>query len=377
MKRAVLQNSSTAPVPILGVDDWAWRKGQRFGTILVDLERRRVVDLLPDRSADSLATWFRGHPEVNVIRRDRQGLYAEGARRGAPQAVQVADRFHLLRNRIQAVEEQLDTMPAAMRLDSAAVGAASELPQAVALTEVVEQTPSLLRTSRLYLVQGRFAQVMTLHRDGLNEQPMMRLTGVGRRRVETWTRLEHLPKRQGVRPRAGMPEAFRDYLSQRWQQGCHSVMQLLSEIRPQGYRGGYSGLARLLAGWRTSLHYPSPLPVVRVPLPADSRRRWSPRSWRSIPGNSRNGRTILSRGSERTVLKSDSSAASYGDSRRCRAVPPRSSYSNGSQALTAAATLRSRLAAGSSGRRKRGYHALSNGQVQGQANRLKALKRQR
>lgn len=98
VKRAALQNSPTAPVPILGVDGWAWRKGQRFGTILVDLERRRVVDLLPDRSADSLATWLRAHPEVTVISRDRQGLYAEGARRGAPQAVQVADRFHLLQN---------------------------------------------------------------------------------------------------------------------------------------------------------------------------------------------------------------------------------------------------------------------------------------
>ena len=123
-------------------------------------------------------------------------------------------------------------MPAAMRLASAAVGADSELLQAAPLTERMEQTPSLLKTSRLALVQGRFAQVMTLHRDGLNNQQIMRVTGVGRRCVETWTRLGHLPQRQRIRPRAGMPEAFRDYLSQRWQQGCHSVTQLISEIRP-------------------------------------------------------------------------------------------------------------------------------------------------
>ena len=160
--------------------------------------------------------------------------------------MQVADRFHLLQNLIQAVEEQLDMMPEATHLASAAVGVASERTQADALTQVVEQLPSLPETPRPAVVQARFAQVMTLHRDGLNNQQIMRLTGVGRRRVETWTRSGHLPERQRLRPRVGMPESFRDYLWQRWQQGCHSVRQLLSEIRPQGYRGGYSGLARLL-----------------------------------------------------------------------------------------------------------------------------------
>lgn len=92
----------------LGVDDWAWRKGQDYGTILVDLERHRVVDLLPDRSAESFADWLMKNPTVSVISRDRSGLYAEGAERGAPAAQQVADRFHLVLNLSAAIERALE-----------------------------------------------------------------------------------------------------------------------------------------------------------------------------------------------------------------------------------------------------------------------------
>lgn len=92
---------------IVGIDDWAWKKGQNYGTILVDLESRTVADLLPERSAKQVEHWLAQHPKVEIVSRDRFGLYAQAARRGAPQARQVADRFHLLLNLGAAVEHEL------------------------------------------------------------------------------------------------------------------------------------------------------------------------------------------------------------------------------------------------------------------------------
>jgi transposase len=89
---------------VLGIDDWAWRKGQTYGSILVALEHHPVVDLLEDRTAATLACWWRDDPQVEIIDRDRAGAYADGARQGAPEAIQVADRFHLLMNVGEALE---------------------------------------------------------------------------------------------------------------------------------------------------------------------------------------------------------------------------------------------------------------------------------
>ena len=99
-----LPTPASPPPPIVGIDDWAWRKGHRYGTIVVDLERGGPIDVLEDRLADTVADWLKAHPEVQVVARDRAGAYASGMRQGAPAAVQVADRFHLIHNLADALE---------------------------------------------------------------------------------------------------------------------------------------------------------------------------------------------------------------------------------------------------------------------------------
>ena len=154
VKRAARLPALPQLIRVLGVDDWAWCKGQTFGTILVDLERRQVVDLLPTRSADSLGKWLAQHPEVTTVSRDRQGVYAEGARRGAPEAVQVADRFHLVLNLTQAVERELAVNRRQLRIASPS---APELPSSPT-EEVKSQTNQIRVRSSTVMQQMEVAQ---------------------------------------------------------------------------------------------------------------------------------------------------------------------------------------------------------------------------
>ena len=108
--RGLHRRAATAAVQtprVLGIDDWAWKKGHRYGTILCDLEKRKVIDLLPDREAETVAGWLRQHPGTEIVSRDRGGIYAEATRRAVPRAVQVADRWHLLRNLSEALRHAL------------------------------------------------------------------------------------------------------------------------------------------------------------------------------------------------------------------------------------------------------------------------------
>jgi hypothetical protein len=155
--RARSESSAVASVHVAGVDDWAWRKGSNYGTIIVDLERREVVDVLADRSAATAANWFKDHPEVEMVSRDRAGLYAEAAREGAPQATQIADRFHLLQNFREIVERQLGGYEAAIR--DTRINAASPLPeQSDRPSDPVAQT-RLIRRQRQAVRQQVFDQI--------------------------------------------------------------------------------------------------------------------------------------------------------------------------------------------------------------------------
>ena len=227
------------PPRVLGVDDWAWRRGQRYGTILCDLERNRVVDLLPDRSAAALAGWLERHPGVEVIARDRAGAYADGARQGAPEAAQVADRWHLLRNLGEALRQVADRHRARIQAAIEAAPAAGRAETITVPTSAPAPPPTKLeqgRRDRLAARGARFDQVVALRGRGLTLDGIAAATGLSRSTVKRWLRRGGVPTWRKPR-RASILDAHRDHLERRWREGCRNASALWRELRARGFAG--------------------------------------------------------------------------------------------------------------------------------------------
>ena len=255
---------------ILGVDDWARRRGQTYGTILVDLERHRPVDLLPDRTAEVLARWLVGHPGVEVIARDRAGAYAEGASRGAPDAVRVADRFHLLMNVGEALERLLNRKRAGLQAAAAAVDRlAGESSQARAGDDSPAVAPLLPQPGTRYeqLKQARRARrleryeaIVVLHEQGLSPREIGRRPRISNHTVKRFIAAGQFPERAQAPPRPTLLTPYEPYPRERWTAGCHNARRLWAEIRGQGFSGSAPLVRRFLARWRQSPGRRGPTP---------------------------------------------------------------------------------------------------------------------
>jgi hypothetical protein len=193
------------PAPrVVGVDDWAWRRGRRYGTIVCDLERHRVIDLLPGRSAAPIRRWLAAHPGITVISRDRAGPYADAARSGAPGATQVADRWHLLVNASEALRRIVERHQPQIR-------EAAQICTRPATTPPTSATasPKVVPSDRR---QTRFAAVARLHAEGISIKGIVRRTGVARNAVRRWLRAgEFVPYRRA--PGASMLDRRRAFLA--------------------------------------------------------------------------------------------------------------------------------------------------------------------
>jgi transposase len=232
---------------VLGVDDWAFQRGKRYGSILIDLERRCRVDLLPDRTAETLRQWLEEHPGVEVMSRDRGGAYADGARRGAPEAVQIADRFHLLRNLHDALERLVLRHRSALQQPQPAETSRAEPEPAPRDLPRKEQEKVERRAKRL----ERYEEVMALHRQGMSIQAICRTTGLARRTVRTFLRSNGFPERAPRAPRPGLLTPYESYLQERVAAGCENGQQLWRELRERGYPGSASPIYAWLTGHRT------------------------------------------------------------------------------------------------------------------------------
>ena len=236
-----------SPPRVIGIDDWAWRKGQRYGTIICDLERNRVIELFPDRNADTVASWPERHRGIEIIARDRAGLYADGARRGAPDAIQVADRRHLLQNLGDALRLALGRHRKDVRAAGKAWVAEMEGGHTVAPQRPASTKRDEVRNAGRAQRHALYLQMCRLRQSGLSAACIAPRVGMSVRTVERWLAAGGAPEHRRRASRHNLVDPFSHYLMQRWQEGEHNGMQLWSEIRNLGFAGSRSTFYRWIA----------------------------------------------------------------------------------------------------------------------------------
>jgi transposase len=233
--------ASAAVVRQLGIDDWAWRKGQRYGTILVDLERHQVIDLLADRDVSTLTVWLSGHPEIELITRDRAGAYQEAATLGAPQAQQIADRWHLLKNVRETLERFLQRLHPKIKALSQTLRRPEPLPVALVAQAVPSERPAKDPLSPPTLrQQARFDAVKQRLQAGVSVKRAAQELGVAQGTVRKYRHLEAHPGNAQRWPRPRDLTPFEPWLTLQWEAGCQNAVVLHQAVRQQGFRGGYT-----------------------------------------------------------------------------------------------------------------------------------------
>lgn len=276
----VLRHLRRATVPlitvprVLGIDDFAFRKGRSYGTILVDLERHRPIELLPDRSAETVAEWLRKHPGVQVISRDRSTEYIRGATLGAPHAQQIADRFHIVKNLREAVERLLDRNRSRFRgielprsippIPARPTGGSNQSVQSVppqaqrrptSRTAVETTAWQARRATR----QALYEQVRALHAAGLSMRKIGEQVGISRGTVFHYLRSDSDPTGTQMRLKRSILDPYLPYLYERLQGGCENGVQMWREIKTQGYPGSRKMVAIWVAQQRTTPAKTGPL----------------------------------------------------------------------------------------------------------------------
>jgi transposase len=265
--RAALMPHAPA-LQAIGVDEWAWRRGHRDGTILVDLATHRVVDLLPDRSAATVAAWLAEHPTVTVVCRDRSPLDADGIRQGVPDAVQVVDRFHLVKNLREARAAFWVTQRPA--LQTAAARTAHVLTWLGGLGPVTpmyrgRRQGAQTQQERLEAEQPRrhapwvatYEAIHALYAQGTPVATIARQLGISRPTIYAYLRRETPPSPRSPQRSGHILTPYMPYLIRRWREGSTDSMQLWREIRALGYAHSARTVSRFItqlrraseAGW--------------------------------------------------------------------------------------------------------------------------------
>jgi transposase len=269
------------PPRYIGVDDWAMRKGQRYGTIIIDLERSRVIELLPGRDGAALKTWLEKHPGVEVITRDRWAAFAQAAAEAAPQARQVADRWHLLKNLREAIERLLARVSSDVRAalgeasPSAGSGslspaspqancpppevapAAAEPPGAAPDRQPRSPRRQAQEAKRQQRIQ-QYERIRALHAEGLSLRKIARAVGVSVKRVRRYLRAERCPDWNPGRQRPTQLDRFTAEVGAWIAQGGRNAAELYRKLLAQGCRASYDAVRRFVSRRLGSTGRPGP-----------------------------------------------------------------------------------------------------------------------
>jgi transposase len=261
---ALLRRAKSVPLPddgkvrVLGVDDFAFRRGTRYGTILVDLERRKVVDLLPERSQGSLVAWLKRHPGVETATWDRSNIYREALSKGVPGATQIADRWHIMRNLALVLEEFLLRKGAALRKAAAPEAAPEDrsdetfgsgpiMPNRPRDHDRKVEEAARKRHERLV---RQWEDIGRLYLAGADLRHICRRLDISARTVYRYKDLTKPPPRRAYGRKKRVLDPYVLYLLGRWEEGCRNGKRLFREIRERGYENSEETCARFVAQLR-------------------------------------------------------------------------------------------------------------------------------
>ncbi len=239
----------------LGVDDWAFRKGKRYGTIFVDLETGNAVELLPERSADAVKKWLEENPGIEIISRDRGDCYIKGATEGAPNATQVADRFHLVQNMREAIVRLLDkhSKEVQQAVKDLREEFISKMPdKCPAESKDDSAVESALRDDVSIAQQKRselYETANLLHQQGISNRDIAKRMGIHRDTVNKYVRSDQLPE-PASRAHASQTDQCVAFLCRRWNEGIRNAQQLTREVQAHGFKVSYWSIRRRMACWR-------------------------------------------------------------------------------------------------------------------------------
>jgi transposase len=350
---------SFTPPSVVGIDDWAWRRNQRYGTIICDLERRKTISLLPDREPATAQAWFSGQPQINIVARDRGGGYALAAAAALPNAIQVADRWHLMENASRAF---LDAVRKSMREIRSAIGATTINPRLLTAAERI-QYEGYLRREEIN------AAILALAQGGTSIREIVRRTGHSRGLVRNVLR----GGRSDVfRSRESSLETHLQWLDAQWTAGHHNGAELWRSLKKEGFRGSL----RVVTEWATRR---------RQAEKADAQSLQRIPSARTIARLMTTSRDTLSKSETVTVAAIEDRVPLLVEAREVIAefhamIKRKSQVDLGTWLERARATLVESFANGVTNDRAAVSAAItmgwSNGQTEGQITKLKLVKRQ-